>query len=135
MFSTLQDRLPKELRLAGITTIEAANRFLAESYLAAHNARFAVPAEQPGSAFVACRDAGRADILCIQQDRVVGNDNTVRYHGLGLQLPPSPLRPHFVKARVRVHDYSDGTLPVFHGPQCLARYTAAGDPIDHARAA
>ena len=47
-FRTLQDRLPKELALAGITYIAEANRFLREVYLAAHNARFAVPAEQPG---------------------------------------------------------------------------------------
>jgi len=62
---------------------------------------------------------------------VVGNDNTVRYRGLSLQIPPSPLRPHFVKARVRVHDDPDGTLAIFHGPRCLARYRADGSPLDH----
>jgi transposase len=132
MFGTLQDRLPKELRLAGITTLAAANRFIAEVYLPAHNARFAVPAEQPGSAFVADRDRAWRDILCVQEERVVSNDNTVRYHNLSLQLPKSPLRPHFVKARVRVHHYPDGTLAIFHGPRCLARYTAQGALIDHA---
>jgi hypothetical protein len=50
----------------------------------------------------------------------------VRYHGVCLQIPPSPLRPHFVKAKVRVHDYPDGTLAVFHGPRRLARYRADG---------
>lgn len=134
MFGTLQGRLPKELRLAEIATIDAANRFLAETYLPAHNARFAAPAEQPGSAFVADRSAGAADVLCIREDRVVGNDNTVRYRGLSLQLPPSPLRPHFVKAKVGVHDYPDGTLAVFHGPRCLARYDGQGCLIDHAQA-
>ena len=58
---------------------------------------------------------------------MVGNDNTVRYRGLSLQIPPSPLRPHFVKARVRVHDYPDGTLAIFHGPRRLARYRADGN--------
>jgi len=134
MFGTLQDRLPKELRLAGIATLNATNRFLAETYLPAHNARFAVPAEQPGSAFLADRSVGAADVLCIREDRVVGNDNTVRYRRLSLQLPPSPLRPHFVKAKVRVHDYPDGTLAVFHGPRCLARYDGQGCLIDHAQA-
>jgi hypothetical protein len=62
---------------------------------------------------------------------VVGNDNTVRYRGLSLQIPPSPIRPHFVKARVRVHDYPDGTLAIFHGPRRLARYQADGRPLDH----
>jgi transposase len=131
-FGTLQDRLPKELGLAGITTLEAANRFLAEVYLPAHNARFAVAAEQPGAAFVGDRQRAFADILCVQEERVVGNDNTVRYRGLSLQLPPSPLRPHFVRARVRVHEYPDGALAVFHGPRCLARYDGHGRLIDHA---
>jgi len=62
---------------------------------------------------------------------VVGNDNCVRYRGLALQIPPSPLRRHFVKLRVRVHDDPDGTLAVFHGPRCLARYRADGGPLDH----
>ena len=129
-FATLQDRLPKELRLAGIDTREAANRFIREVYLARHNARFAVKPELAGSQFV--RDPSRpvADVLCIQEGRVVGNDNTVRYRGLSLQLPPSPLRPHFVRAKVRVHDYPDATLAVFHGPRRLARYTAQGTLID-----
>ena len=131
-FGTLQDRLPKELRLAGITTLEAANRFLAEVYLPAHNARFAVAAEQPGAAFVGDRQRAFADILCVQEERVVGNDNTVRYRGLSLQLPPSPLRPHFVRARVRVHEYPDSALAVFHGPRCLARYDGHARLIDHA---
>jgi len=70
-----------------------------------------------------------ADILCHQEERVVGNDNTVRYRRLVLQIPPSPWRPHFVKARVRVHHYPDGTLAIFHGPRRIARFDAAG----HAR--
>ena len=137
MFATLQDRLPKELKLAGIATLEAANRFIAAVYLPAHNARFAVRPEQPGSAFVADDAGAWRDILCVQEDRVVGNDNTVRYHRLVLQLPASPRRPHFVKAKVRVHHYPDDTLAIFHGPRCLARYAADGRLLDqpHARAA
>ena len=67
-----------------------------------------------------------ADILCVQQHRVVARDNTVSYEGRWLQLPQSPARPHYVKANVRVHEYPDGTLAVFHGPRRLARYTAEG---------
>ena len=70
-----------------------------------------------------------ADILCIQQHRVVGRDNTVSYEGRCLQLPQGPARPHYVKANVRVHEYPDGTLAVFHGPRRLARYTAKGAEI------
>jgi transposase len=133
MFGTLQDRLPKELRLAGIATLAAANRFIAEVYLPQHNARFAVKPEQPGSAFVGDLAGAWRDILCVQEERIVGNDNTVRYRGLSLQLPQSPLRHHFVKARVRVHHYPDGTLAIFHGPRRLARYDRQGRQIDHDR--
>jgi len=126
LFGTLQDRLPKELALAGITTLEAANRWLRDVYIAEHNARFAVPAEQDGSAFVADPSGAWRDILCIQEDRKVSNDNTVKWRRLHLQLPPSRLRPHFVKATVRVHEYPDGLLAVFWGPHLLAHYDATG---------
>ena len=128
-FGTLQKRLPQELRLAGITTMEDANRYLKEVFWPAHNQRFARPAEAAGSAFVAF--AGElADILSLQQERVVAGDNTVRYQGLVLQIPADRYRHHYVKAHVRVHEYPDATLAVFHGPRCLARYQADGSPIE-----
>src|SRR6266404_4876666 len=135
MFGTLQGRLPKDLRLAGIRTVEAANAWLKAHYIAEHNAAFAIKAEQEGTAFVPDAAGAWRDILCIQEERVVGNDNTVRYHRLTLQLPPSPLRRHFVKAKVRVHHYPDETLAIFHGPRCLARYASDGQLLDHARRA
>ena len=125
-FRTLQDRLPKELALAGITDVDAANRWLAETYIPQHNAAFAVEAEQEGSAFVADRAAAWREILCVQEERTVGNDNTVRWRRLSLQLPPSRLRPHFVRATVRVHEYPDGTITIFLGPHRLADYDASG---------
>lgn len=135
-FRTLQDRLPKELRLAGISDAETANRWLAEVYLPAYNARFAVAAEQDGSAFVADTAQVWRDILCIQEERVVGNDNTVTWRRLSLQIPPSPLRPHFVRAKVRVLEYPDGRLAVFWGPHRLADYDALGNITNaHALAA
>lgn len=130
MFGTLQDRLPKELKLAGITAVEGANRFIREVYLPAHNARFGRPAALAESAFVTVRDpAGLTDILCVEEERVVARDNTVAYDGLRLQLPQSPARAHYVKARVKVRAYPDGTLAVFHGPRLLARYDVAGQVI------
>jgi hypothetical protein len=122
----LRDRLVKELALAGITTFEAANEFIRDVYIPEHNARFAVKAGQEGSAFVAIPGVDLNEILCIQEERQVGNDNTVTFHRHRLQIPPSPLRPHFVKARVRVRQYHDGTHAIFHGPRCLGRYDAAG---------
>ena len=125
MFGTLQKRLPQELRLAGVTTMIEANRFLKETFLPEHNQRFAIAPEEPGSAFVPFAGV-LDDILCIQQDRTVGNDNTVRYKGLVLQIPEDRHRHHYVKARVRVHEYTDGRLAVFHGPRRLALYNADG---------
>jgi hypothetical protein len=132
MFGTLQDRLTKELKLAGLTTIAAANRFLSELYLPMHNARFAKPPALPESAFVAADPALLREILCAQHHRIVARDNTVAHAGLRLQLPQSPLRSHYVKARVIVREYPDGALAVFHGPRPIARYTGQGDPIDNA---
>lgn len=126
MFGTLQDRLPRELTLAGMRTVAAANRFLAEVYLPAHNARFARPPEIEDSAFVAVEPGQLREILCVEEERVVARDNTVRFARLVLQLPQSPLRHHYVKARVKVRQYPDGRLAVFHGPRCIARYRADG---------
>lgn len=130
MFATLQERLPKELGLAGITDIDAANRFIAEVYLPIHNARFARPAASCDSAFVAADPAQLVEILCIEEERIVARDNTVTFGRLKLQLPPSPHRHHFVKATVKVRQYPDATLAVFHGPRRIARYYPDGSPID-----
>lgn len=134
MFGTLQGRLPKELRLFGIRAIEEANRYIRDIYQPMHNQVFAKPPQVVDqSAFVPVRDPeGLTDILCVQQDRVVSRDNTVSYGGRSLQLPSSPLRPHYVKANVRVHEYPDGRLAVFHGPRRLARYSAEGEQITEA---
>ena len=130
-FGTLQDRLVKELRLAGITGIEAANRFIAELYLPDHNRRFAQPPQLADSAFVPIAQPGQlVEILCLHSERTVARDNTVRYGATTLEIPAGPVRPHYVKAKVRVHEYPDGALAVFHGPRCLARYRADGALLD-----
>jgi Helix-turn-helix domain len=129
MFSTLQDRLPRELALAGIVDIEAANRFIAAVYLPAHNARFAKPPEIAESAFVAADRGQIAEILCVEEERVVSRDNTVAWGGLRLQLPQSRMRHHYVRATVKVRHYPNGTLAIFHGPRCIGRYDARGREI------
>lgn len=122
MFGTLQDRLVKELKHAGVRDIAAANQWIREVYLPRHNGRFAKPAAVAEKAFVAVDPELLRETLCLEDDRVVGRDNTVAYEGLKLQLPQSSLRPHYVKARVKVREYPDGGLAVFHGPRCLCRY-------------
>lgn len=129
MFGTLQDRLIKELAKAGITDIAAANAFIRDVYLPVHNGRFAKPAAVPESAFVTADPVLLAETLCIEQERVVDRDNTVAYEGRRLQLPASTARAHYVKAKVKVREYPDGTLAVFHGPRRVAGYTAAGELV------
>jgi transposase len=126
MFSTLQDRLAKELRLAGIADVEAANAFIRDVYVPAHNARFAVTPAQDGSAFTAIPGVDLAEILCVQEERMVAADNTVAIRTLTLQIPKTPWRAHFARATVKLRHYVDGTHAIFHGPRCLARYDAAG---------
>jgi transposase len=129
MFRTLQDRLPKELALAGIAEdLDQANRFLREVYLPRHNARFAALPAETGSAFVPVAEHQWRDILCIQDERTVAPDNTVAWKRQRLQIPPHPARAHFVRAKVRVHEYPDGDLAIFHGPRCLVRWRP--DQID-----
>ncbi len=77
LFQTLQDRVPKELALAGITTMDQANAWLRDTYIPAHNARFAIKAEQEGSAFVAVPGLDLAEVLCVQEDR--GSAMTTAY--------------------------------------------------------
>jgi hypothetical protein len=130
VFRTLQDRLPKELALAGITEMAAANQYLTAHFLPAYTQRFAVPAAETGTAFIPWVGTSLTEILCMQEERVVAKDNTVRYQGRSLQIPQDPHRFHYVRATVRVHAYPDGTLAVFHGPRCLARYQAEGQLIE-----
>jgi transposase len=125
-FATHQGRLPQELAAADIITLEAANRYLEEVYRPAFNAEFQQPAREEGSAFVPWIGGSLDDILCEQYERTVGHDNCVRFEGITLQIPPDRHRCHYVKAKVRVHCYPDGSLAVFHGPRKLANYDAEG---------
>ncbi len=123
VFGTLQGRLPQELRLAGIHDIEAANAWLAKTYIADFNARFAIAASGDDDIFIPFT-GDLAEILCVQEDRVVGADNCVRYGGRVLQIPEHKHRHHFVRAKVCVHEYPDEALAIFSGPREIARFPA-----------
>lgn len=125
-FGTHQGRLPFELMAAGITDMEAANRYLAEVYRPAFNREFAQPAPEEGSAFVAWIGGSLNDILCEQYERVVGADNCVRFENLILQIPADRHRCHYVKAKVKVRRHANDELSIAHGPRQLASYTAKG---------
>jgi hypothetical protein len=125
----LQDRLPKELALAGIATRDAANRFIAERYLPEHNAAFAIAPTEASGVFVPDGTGAAGTILCIQEERRVGNDNTVKWRGLALQIPASPLRPHFARASVRVHEYPDGPTRGLPRPTSAGRLRSRGNAV------
>lgn len=133
MFGTLQQRLPKELALAGISTMDEANHFLKTVYLPQHNKRFSVQPTETESAFIPWLDSGMnlQDILCIQEQRTVNKDNTVSYKGKLFQIPTQKYRCHYVKVKIRVHEYIDGSLTLFHGPRRIAAFGPQGQPLDN----
>ena len=125
-FGTWQGRLPQELRLAGIHSVEAANRFLRERYIAEFNQRFQVAPAQAGSAFLACRRRDLDLVFALQFERSVNRDNTVSFQNLRLQLDRVGWRATLAGCLVTVHQHLDGTLSITHGPHRLGRYTAGG---------
>ena len=127
MFGTLQGRLPQELALRGIHTMEEANTYLREVYIPRHNEQFSSPARDSKSAFIPCVRGDIWEVLCIQNERVVQNDNTVRYGGLILQIPKNEMRHHYVRTVVYVHEYADKSLAIFYGHLCLGRYDHKGN--------
>lgn len=134
MFGTLQNRLPKELALQGIRTLEAANQYLQEVYLPRHNQQFTVKPKEKTTAYISWAVGDLNEILCHQEERVVQNDNTVSYKNLRLQIPKDDLRHHYVRTTVQVRHYLDGSLGLFFGNRCLGRFDATGhiqEPAQH----
>lgn len=134
MFSTLQGRLPAELKLHGITDMAAANEYLRNTYVPRHNKEFTVAPEDKESAFITYAGKSLADVLCIQEERVVCKDNTVSYLGKTLQIPASQHRHHYVNAEVTVCHYPGDDLAIFHGHMCLARFDKNGSAVGVAAA-
>src|SRR5271166_5380774 len=128
-FSTWQGRLPQELRLRQLGTLEAANRFLREDYIAEFNHRFQVASRQRGNAFVPCRNRDLERIFSLQFERSVSRDNTVSFQNLSLQIERVRWRATLVGCQVVVHQHLNGTLSLTHGPHCLGRYESSGTPL------
>src|SRR6516165_8526248 len=129
-FGTWQGRLPQELRLRGIRSLEAANRFLREHYIAEFNARFQVQAAQRGSAFVRRSSKDLDLIFALQFERTVNRDNTVSIQNLRLQIEAVRWRATLAGCAVKVHQHLDGTFTITHGPQRLGHYSAAGESLE-----
>jgi len=128
-FGTWQGRLPQELRLAGCTSLESANRFLREHYIAEFNCHFQVAAAEPGSAFVVCPKRGLDPVFSLQFERTVNRDNTVSVQNLSLQIEPVRWRGTLAGCSVIAHQHLDGSFSLSYGPHCLGRYDAAGLPV------
>jgi transposase len=128
-FSTWQGRLPQELRLHQLRTLEAANRFLREDYIAEFNRCFQVAPRQRGNAFVPCRSRDLERIFSLQFERSVNRDNTVSFQNLSLQIERVRWRATLAGCQVVVHQHLDGTLSLTHGPHCLGRYDGGGAPL------
>ena len=127
-FGTWQGRLPQELRLEGITTVEEANAFLRQGYIAEFNTKFAVGAAQKGTAF---RRTSRSDlnwIFTVQTERVVDKDNTVAILDRRWQLEKSRFRSTLAGCTVTIHQHLDETVSIRYGPHVVGRYRADGQP-------
>lgn len=135
VFRTHQDRLVKELTLHGITRMDDANRYLAQHYRPAFNIEFMRPTAEEGSVFVPWTGENLDDILCEQDERTVSADNCISFEGMKLQIPATSYRCHYVRAKVCVHRYADGSLAIFHGPKKLADYDPQGQLKEVAKAA
>jgi transposase len=125
-FGTWQGRLPQELRLHQIQTLEAANQFLREHYVAEFNRRFQVTPAQRGNAFMPCRSRDLERVFSLQFERSVNRDNTVSFQNLSLQIEPVRWRATLAGCQVTVHQHLDGNLSLTHGPHVLGRYTPDG---------
>lgn len=134
MNGTLQGRLVNELRVAGITTVAAANRYLRERFLPELNAEFQRPPAAPASAFVPLGAVDLEQILCHQEERVVARDNTVTLAGLVLQLAKQPGRRTCAGLRVLVRRHLTGQYSVWLGGRRLGRFDARGRVVTPAAA-
>lgn len=130
MFGTLQRRLPKELELNAIRTIEEANRYLKVAYLPLHNQQFTVNAREEKAAYISLIGGQLKEIFCLQEERVVQNDNTVSYQGKRLQSVKDDLNHHYVQTTVQVREYLDVTLSLYYKPRCIGAYNKEGEPLD-----
>jgi transposase len=127
-FGTWQGRLPQELRLQKIGTLEGANQFLREYYIAEFNRRFRVAALQSGSAFLPCRRKDLDVVFSVQQERVVNRDNTVVVGGKVFQIEPTRWRGTLAGCSVTVCEHLDQLWSIRYGPHVVGRYNAQGWP-------
>lgn len=135
VFGTHQERLPKELAKADITEMKEANKYIQEHYLPAYNQEFMVHPAEAGTSFIPYKQGDLFEVLCERYDRIVGKDNCVQFEGKILQIPANKYRMNYIKVRVQVRRYLDGSMGIYHGPRLLATYDNLGKLIENKCAA
>ncbi len=122
LFGTLQDRLVKELRRAGATTLEEADRLL-QNYLPRFNARFAQEPTDPEWAYLQWpTELDPEAVFCFKHQRTVANDNTVSFSGHPLQIPADRHRANYARCRVEVRQQLDGRLSIAYQGRVLISF-------------
>src|SRR5450432_1031265 len=129
-FGTWQGRLPQELRLAQITGVEEANRFLRDHYIGEMNRKFSVPATQSGHAFMLAHGQDLDLIFSLQHERAVAPDNTVRLGDRTWQIERTSWRGTLAGCRVTICEHLDGRVTIAHGPHVVGRFTASGEVLE-----
>lgn len=129
LWGTLQDRLTKELRLAGITTLEAANAFL-PGFIARYNTRFAKAPQDPHSAWVPLpADLDLPYYFAIRETRKVRADHCISFAGRCYQLLPNPQTSSLVNQWITVHRVPEGDIYLYHGKRRLAYQAFIAPPV------
>jgi len=122
-FRLFQDRLIKELRLAGIRNYEEANKFLVEKFLPYYNSKWAHKAE---SAYMPLPKEKNLDLIfCIKEQRTVNQDNTVSFRGQIIQIPPSAVKFSFAGTRITVCLLEDSRIFILYKGRIIAESTLA----------
>lgn len=124
-FRLFQDRLIKEMRLAGIKSYEEANQFLIEKFLPWYNSRYTHEAE---SAYMPLPKEKNLDLIfCIKEQRTVNGDNTVSFNGQTIQISPTDIKLSFAKRNVDVCLLDDNRLFVLYKDRIIAEDTLSKD--------
>jgi len=127
-YKTWQGRLPQELRLRGIDSVEEANRFLREHYITEYNRLFAVAAAIQGDAFLSVGDRNLDLIFSLEWERVVARDNTVRFENRVLQINKTKWWNTLAGCRVKIYQHFDGRITIRYGSHIVAEYQSRDDP-------
>ena len=128
-FGTWQGRLPQELRLAKISELEQANRFLREKYIGEFNTKFSAAASEKGTAFRKCSRKDLDWIFTVQTERVVAKDNTVEIGDRQWQIDKTKFRSTLAGCTVTICEHLNGEVSLRYGPHEIGHFSRQGAPM------